>query len=75
MTISRLRSDIGAGRTGDKPPAGDHAPAPAGPNEDAAVTPIDPTVDRSERATPGFWLLCAAIALGLILPTVVWLMS
>ena len=44
----RLRSDIDAGRTGDKVPGSDPAAAPLGTDEEAAGTPI--TKERVELA-------------------------
>ena len=43
-TIDQLRDDIDCGRTGDKVNFSDPAAAPLGTDEEAAGTPLDPTV-------------------------------
>jgi hypothetical protein len=86
-TISQLRDDIDAGRTGDKIDWPDPAAVPLGTDEEAAGTPPDPwaveTARRTEASRPcksiarrgvgAAWLLIAfAAALGLGL--VVWIL-
>ena len=86
-TISQLRDDIDAGRTGDKIDWPDPAAVPLGTDEEAAGTPPDPwaveTARRIEVSRPcksiahrgvgAAWLLIAfAAALGLGL--VVWIL-
>jgi hypothetical protein len=78
-TISQLRDDIDAGRTGDKIDWPDPAAVPLGTDEEAAGTPPDPwaveTARRLEGSRPcksiahrgagAAWLLIAyAVALG-----------
>jgi hypothetical protein len=86
-TISQLRDDIDAGRTGDKIDWPDPAAVPLGTDEEAAGTPPDPwaveTARRIEVSRPcksiahrgvgAAWLLIAfAAALGLGL--VAWIL-
>src|SRR5215470_8989461 len=86
-TISQLRDDIDAGRTGDKVDWPDPAAVPLGTDEEAAGTPPDPsaveTARRIEISRPSksiahrdvgaAWLLIAfAVALGLGL--VAWIL-
>jgi hypothetical protein len=87
-TISQLRDDIDAGRTGDKVDWPDPAAAPLGTDEEAAGTPPDPwaveiartrEVSRpsksiSYRGVGAAWLLIAfAAALGAGLVTwILW---
>ena len=86
-TISQLRDDIDAGRTGDKIDWPDPAAVPLGTDEEAAGTPPDPwaveTARRIEVSRPSksiahrgvgaAWLLIAfSVALGLGL--VAWIL-
>ena len=86
-TISQLRDDIDAGRTGDKVDWPDPAAVPLGTDEEAAGTPPDPwaveTARRIEISRPcksiahrgvgAAWLLIAfAVALGVGL--VAWML-
>jgi hypothetical protein len=79
-TISQLRDDIDAGRTGDKVDWPDPAAAPLGTDEEAAGTPPDPwaveTARRAEISRPcksiahrgvgaGWLLIAFAVALGI----------
>ena len=75
--IDRLRADIDGGRTGDKVQTLDPAAAPLGTDEEAAGTPIKPSIaeaarhqERSrtqhavqQRGPGAAWLLIAFIAL------------
>jgi hypothetical protein len=86
-TISQLRDDIDAGRTGDKVDWPDPAAAPLGTDEEAAGTPPDPwaveTARRIEVSRPsksiahrgvgaGWLLIAFAVALGMGL--VAWIL-
>ncbi|MFZ5779947.1 MAG: hypothetical protein ACOY4R_07035 [Pseudomonadota bacterium] len=49
MNVTRLRSDIDAGKTGDKTPGIDPAAAPLGTDEEAAGTPVAPHLAEEVR--------------------------
>ncbi len=86
-TISQLRDDIDAGRTGDKVDWPDPAAAPLGTDEEAAGTPPDawavdtalaieasrPHKSISYRGVGAAWLLIA-FAVGLGLGLVAWIL-
>ena len=77
-TAEQLRHDIDSGRTGDKVRASDPAAAPLGTDEEAAGTPVDPSVisaaRRSEQSLPeatpaqrgpgAAWILIAFVLFG-----------
>lgn len=72
-TVDQLRSDIDAGRAGDKVAGSDPAAAPLGTDEEAAGTPISPAAvalarqqevrgGRRTNEDGGTWLYMTALA-------------